>query len=257
MSSPIPNLAPTWKTIAGGGFDAILFDLDGVLTETATMHEAAWKATFDEFLRSRSGEVGGPFVAFERDDYLRFVDGKPRLAGVGEFLASRGIQLPAGEVDDEPSEASIAGLGNRKNQLFGRLLLSQGVNVLPGALKFVESTRRRGMRTAVVSSSANALRVLSAAGLTELFDARVDGVVARSLGLAGKPAPDTFVEAARLLHVAPPRAIVIEDALVGVAAGRAGGFGLVIGIAPPEGATALRDHGADIVVSSLSDLLPD
>ena len=257
VADSLSSFGPTWKTIVGGGYDAILFDLDGVLTDTAAMHEAAWKVTFDEFLRRRAEENNETFAPFEQDDYLRFVDGRPRMEGVSAFLASRGIRLPEGDFDVEPSMATVGGLGNTKNEMLGRLLDAGGVSPLPGAVSFVTKARRCGMRTAVVSSSANASGVLSAAGLDYLFDARVDGVVARRLGLAGKPAPDTFLEAARLLDVAPSRAIVVEDALVGVRAGRTGGFGLVIGIAPPKEAASLRAHGADVVVGGLADLVPD
>ncbi|MCJ7753880.1 MAG: HAD-IA family hydrolase, partial [Thermoanaerobaculales bacterium] len=182
---------------------------------------------------------------------------KPRLAGVRGFLESRGIRLPEGDVEEQPPAMTVAGLGNRKNQLFGAMLDSGGVAPLPGARRFVQLTRQRGLRAALVSSSANASRVLAAAGFGDDFDARVDGLVARRLGLAGKPAPDTFLEAARLVDTDPARSVVIEDALVGVAAGRAGRFGLVIGIGSPDQAAALHDHGADIVVSGLSELLPD
>jgi beta-phosphoglucomutase family hydrolase len=241
----------------GGVYDAILFDLDGVLTSTATLHEAAWKSMFDDFLRRRAEELDQTFVAFDSDDYLHFVDGKPRFDGVGSFLASRGIELPQGEIDAVPSTESIAGLGNRKQQIFGRLLGSHGVDPMPGAIEFVNAARSRGMRTAVVSSSANAKRVIAAAGLAGSFDVVVDGLVARRLGLAGKPAPDTFQEAARRLEVAPERAIVIEDALAGVAAGKAGHFGLVVGVGAPDAAAALHSHGADVVVAELTELLPD
>ena len=238
-------------------YDGLLFDLDGVLTATATLHEDAWKSMFDEFLRARSEEYGEPFVAFDSGDYFRFVDGKPRFDGVDSFLESRGIELPEGEIDAEPSTDSVTGLGNRKQQIFLHLLDTHGVDLLPGAVALVSAAQARGMRTAVVSSSANAERVLAAAGLAGTFEPVVDGLVARRLGLAGKPAPDTFLEAARLLEVAPERAIVVEDALAGVAAGKAGGFGLVLGIGPPEAAENLRSHGADLVVADLGSLLPD
>lgn len=238
-------------------YDAMLFDLDGVLTSTAALHEAAWRSMFDEFLRMRAAGEDESFVAFEPDDYLRYVDGKPRLDGVESFLESRRIQLPQGDVDAEPSMESIAGLGNRKNQMFNELLESRGADPLPGAVEVVNAARAHRMRTAVVSSSANAERVLTAAGLTDRFDAVVDGLVARRLGLSGKPAPDTFLEAARRLAVAPGRAIVFEDALAGVAAGKAGRFGLVIGIGPPDNEPSLIEHGADRVVATLAQLLSD
>ena len=238
-------------------YDAMLFDLDGVLTSTAALHEAAWKSMFDDFLRMRAEEEDEPFAAFERDDYLRYLDGKPRLDGVESFLESRRIRLHLGKVNAEPSMESIAGLGNRKNEMFNDLLESRGADPLPGAIEVVDAAREHGMKTAVVSSSANAERVITAAGLTDRFDAVVDGLVARRLGLAGKPAPDTFLEAARQLVVAPGRAIVLEDALAGVAAGRAGRFGLVIGIGPPASEPSLLSHGADRVIATLGVLLSD
>jgi len=238
-------------------YDALLFDLDGVLTSTGVLHETAWKLMFDEFLTDRAEEGGLPLVPFERDDYLRYVDGRPRFDGVRVFLASRGIQLPEGDVSSEPSLESIAGLGNRKNQLFNELLASRGADPLPGAVEVVRSAKAQGMKTAVVSSSANAEQVLAAAGLTGLFDVVVDGLVARRLELAGKPEPDTFLEAARQLEVTPNRAVVFEDALAGVAAGRAGRFGLVIGIGPSENEQRLLDRGADQVFASLAEVLSD
>jgi beta-phosphoglucomutase family hydrolase len=248
---------PDVATLFEGAYDAILFDLDGVLTSTAALHEDAWRSMFDEFLQQRTEEFDEPFVGFDSGDYVRFVDGKPRFDGVRSFLESRGIELPEGEVDAEPSAESVTGLGNRKQQIFLHLLDTDGVDLLPGSVDFVSAAQARGMRTAVVSSSANAERVLDAARLTGSFDPVVDGLVARRLGLAGKPAPDTFLEAARLLEVAPERAVVVEDALAGVAAGKAGGFGLVIGVGPPEAAAGLAGHGADLVVGDLTELLPD
>jgi beta-phosphoglucomutase family hydrolase len=238
-------------------FDAILFDLDGVLTETASTHRIAWKAMFDEYLESRSRVLDENFREFTPDDYLRYVDGKPRFDGVRTFLTSRGISLPEGGPGDSASTETVRGLGTRKNEAFNRLLDKGGVTPLPGALRFVNEARRLGIRTAVVSSSANAERVLSAGGITHLFDVRVDGLVARDLNLVGKPAPDTFLEAARRLDTPPDRAVVVEDALVGVEAGRAGGFGLVIGIGGPAMDGALREHGADLVVADLGELLRD
>lgn len=240
-----------------GDYEAILFDLDGVITSTAALHEAAWKSMFDEFLEERAGALHEPFVAFSSDDYLNIVDGKPRFDGVRSFLDSRGIELPQGAVDDAPSSSSVTGLGNRKQQIFLSLLESTGADPLPGAVDFVNAAKARGMRTAVVSSSANAAQVLAAAGLSGSFEPVVDGLVARRLGLAGKPAPDTFLEAARQLGVEPEHAVVVEDALAGVAAGKAGGFGLVVGIGHPEAGAALRSHGADLVVVELGELLSD
>ena len=245
--------------LTAGRFDAVLFDLDGVLTETATLHAAAWKQMFDTFLlRHRAETRGEPLELFDiDDDYRRYVDGKPRYDGVLSFLASRGIELPEGEPDDPPAADTVAGLGNRKNELVVELIEIEGVGAFPDSVRLVEELRRRGIRTAVVSSSANTAAVLRSAGIAHLFDARVDGTVAEELGLAGKPAPDTFLEAARRLDVAAQRAVVVEDALAGVEAGSAGGFGLVIGVDRLDQAQALRDHGADLVVTDLGELLPD
>ncbi|TNY37670.1 beta-phosphoglucomutase family hydrolase [Thermomonospora catenispora] len=237
---------------------ACLFDLDGVLTDTAAVHAAAWKRMFDEFLRERAAREGGPFVPFDpATDYPRYVDGKRRADGTRAFLASRGIRLPEGSPDDPPGALTVRGLGARKNDLVLRLLEERGVTVFPDAVAFVRAIRGRGLRTAVVSSSANTAQVLRVAGLTGLFDARVDGVTAQERNLPGKPAPDMFWEGARALNVEPGRAAVFEDALAGVAAGRAGGFALVVGVDRVGGGhgEALREHGADIVVDDLGELL--
>ncbi len=250
-------LAGREPVLSGGRFDAVLFDLDGVLTETATLHAAAWTRMFDTFLRSRAEASGEPLELFDiDDDYRRYVDGKPRYDGVRSFLASRGIELPEGEPSDPPIFETVAGLGNRKNELVVELIEIEGVEAFPGSVRLVEELRRRGIRTAVVSSSANAEAVLRSAGIAHLFDARVDGTIAQELGLPGKPAPDTFLEAARRLDVVAERAVVVEDALAGVEAGSAGGFGLVIGVDRLDQAEALRDHGADLVVTDLGELLP-
>jgi beta-phosphoglucomutase family hydrolase len=231
-----------------------LFDLDGVLTRTATVHAAAWKEMFDDFLRSRAEDTGEPFVPFDTHaDYDRFVDGRKRADGVRSFLAARGIDLPDGSPDDPPTAATVHGLGNRKNELL-LAKLADGVEVYPGSRRYVEALRDAGLRTAVVSSSANTKTVLDATGLAKLFDVVVDGVTAEQDGLAGKPAPDTFLAAARELGVAPAEAAVFEDALAGVEAGRAGGFGWVVGVDRTGQAEELRRHGADIVVSDLDDL---
>ena len=241
-------------TLFEGAYDAILFDLDGVLTSTAALHEDAWKSMFDEFLQQRTEEFEEPFVAFDSGDYVRFVDGTPRFDGVRSFLESRGIELPEGEVDAEPSAESVTGLGNRKQQIFLDLLDIHGVDLLPGSVDFVSAAQARGMGTAVVSSSANAGHVLDVAGLAGSFDPVVDGLVARRLGLAGKPAPDTFLEAARLLEVTPDRAVVIEDSASGVADACASGIGHVIGLTTSFDAEALRAAGADEVVDALSEV---
>ncbi len=231
------------------GTDALLFDLDGVLTDTASVHGAAWKTMFDEFLRERAEETGEPFQPFDpKDDYLRHVDGKPRYDGVRSFLESRGI---------EPEEGLVRRLGDRKNELVLRLIREQGVEVYEGSVRFVRAAHDQGLRCAVVSSSANTREVLRVTGIEDLFDAVVDGVVAKREGLPGKPAPDTFLAGAQELGAEPAQAVVFEDALAGVEAGRAGRFGWVVGVDRTGQADALKSHGADIVVSDLSELLGD
>lgn len=238
------------------GVDTCLFDLDGVLTQTATVHAAAWKAMFDEYLRGRAGRHGGDFVPFdELGDYDRYVDGRPRYAGVRAFLASRGIELPDGTPDDPPAAVTVCGLGNRKNELLQRMIDERGVVAFPGSVRYVEAARRAGLRRAVVSSSANCRAVLRAAGIDGLFEAVVDGQLAALWHLAGKPAPDTYVAGAQALGRQPAQAAVFEDALAGVAAGRAGGFGFVVGVDRAGQADALRARGADVVVADLADLL--
>jgi beta-phosphoglucomutase family hydrolase len=237
------------------GIRAALFDLDGVLTRTATIHAAAWKEMFDEFLRRRAAATGEPFAPFDiHSDYERYVDGRKRADGVRSFLAARGIELPEGQPDDPPTADTVYGLGNRKNELV-LAKLAGGVDVYPGSRRYVEAVRDAGVPRAVVSSSANTKAVLDVTGLADLFDVVVDGVVADREGLAGKPAPDTFLAAARKLGVPPSEAAVFEDALAGVEAGRAGGFGFVVGVDRTGQAEELRRHGADIVVSDLEDLL--
>jgi beta-phosphoglucomutase family hydrolase len=237
------------------GIRAGLFDLDGVLTRTAVVHAAAWKEMFDDFLRRRAAETGQPFLPFDAHaDYDRYVDGRKRADGVRAFLASRGIQLPEGSPDDPPAAATVHALGNRKNELV-LAKLAHGVDVYPGSVRYVEALRDAGLGRAVVSSSANTKAVLEVTGLDTLFDVVVDGVVAERDGLAGKPAPDTFLAAARAVGVAPADAAVFEDALAGVEAGRAGGFGFVVGVDRVGQAEELRRHGADIVVTDLADLL--
>ncbi|GGL20201.1 hypothetical protein Sme01_23620 [Sphaerisporangium melleum] len=233
-----------------------LFDMDGVLTRTATVHATAWKTMFDAFLRDRAERTGEPFVPFDQKaDYDRYVDGKKRLDGTRAFLASRGITLPEGSADDPPGAATLNGLGNRKNALVQQILDRQGVEVFPGSVRYLHAVRDAGLRTAVVSSSVNTTRVLAAAGLTGLLEARVDGEVARRRGLAGKPAPDMYLAGAEALGLPPSRAAVFEDALAGVAAGRAGGFAIVVGVDRAGQADALRENGADVVVGDLADLL--
>jgi beta-phosphoglucomutase family hydrolase len=237
---------------------ACLFDLDGVLTETAMVHAAAWKEMFDQFLRARSARTGEDFVPFgETDDYGEYVDGKPRYDGVRSFLASRGIELPEGQPDDPPSAETVCGLGNRKNEIVLRMIREQGVEAYEGSRRYLEAAREAGLRRAVVSSSTNCHDVLVAAGIEQFFEARIDGVVAEREHLKGKPAPDTFLAGARALDVTPDAAAVFEDALAGVEAGRAGGFACVVGVDRVGHAEALREHGASIVVRDLAELIEE
>jgi beta-phosphoglucomutase family hydrolase len=232
---------------------ACLFDLDGVLTRTASVHAAAWKEMFDEFLRQRDGASFRPFDAVA--DYDEYVDGKPRADGTRSFLASRGITLPEGSPDDAPGVQTVHGLSDRKNALVLEKLREHGVELYDGSVRYVRAARDAGLRTAVVSSSANTAEVLDAAGIADLFEARIDGVTAKERDLAGKPAPDMFLAAAEALDVPPSQAAVFEDALAGVQAGRAGGFALVVGVDRTGQADALKSHGADIVVKDLEELL--
>lgn len=235
---------------------ACLFDLDGVLTQTAKVHASAWKQMFDEYLRRRADRGGEQFVAFDRvHDYDEYVDGKPRHDGVSSFLASRGITLPQGSADDPPRAETIDGLGNRKNEIVLKMIHQEGVQAYEGSVRYVEAARAAGLRRAVVSSSTNCRDVLAAAGIEDLFEAVVDGDVAEREHLRGKPAPDTFLAGARALGARSGEAAVFEDALAGVEAGRAGGFGFVVGVDRVGQADALRAHGADLVVSDLGDLL--
>jgi beta-phosphoglucomutase family hydrolase len=235
---------------------ALLFDLDGVLTQTAKVHAAAWKQTFDEYLRRRAQERGEQFAPFdEHADYDEYVDGKPRTDGVRSFLQSRGIDLPEGSDDDPPDAETIHGIGNRKNELVLRLIHEDGVEPYEGSVRYVQAARDAGVPRAVVSSSTNTHDVLKAAGLADQFEHVVDGVVAMREHLKGKPAPDTFLAGARELGVNPENAVVFEDALAGVAAGRAGGFGYVVGVDRVGQAEALKQHGADVVVRDLAELL--
>jgi beta-phosphoglucomutase family hydrolase len=236
--------------------EACLFDLDGVLTETASVHAAAWKQMFDEYLRARAAGTGESFVPFDEQlDYDRYVDGKPRYDGVRSFLAARGIALPEGKVDDPPSAETIHGLGNRKNEIVLAIIRERGVKPYPGSVRYLDAVQQAGLRRAVVSSSTNCRDVLRAAGLADRFDVVIDGVVAEREHLAGKPAPDTYLAGARALGVAPAVAAVFEDALAGVEAGRAGRFGFVVGVDRAGQAQQLREHGADVVVGDLAELL--
>jgi beta-phosphoglucomutase family hydrolase len=238
------------------GVRACLFDLDGVLTQTAKVHAAAWKQMFDEFLRSRAAQSGGRFVPFDEvEDYDRYVDGKPRADGVRSFLRSRGIELPEGAADDPPERETVAGLGKRKNEIVLRLIHEHGVAPYEGSVRYVEAARAAGLRRAVVSSSTNCRDVLRAASIEDLFEVRIDGHVAEQEHLNGKPAPDTFLAGARALGMDASDAAVFEDALAGVEAGRAGDFAFVVGVDRVGQADELRDHGADVVVKDLADLL--
>lgn len=230
--------------------------MDGVLTRTAEVHAAAWKEMFDEFLGRYAARTGAPFVPFDAvEDYDRYVDGRPREDGTRQFLRSRGIGLPEGGADDPPGAETVAGLSSRKNDLVLARIRNQGVKPYPGSVRFVEEARRAGLCTAVVSSSANTAEVLASAGLDHLIDERVDGVVAAREHLAGKPAPDTYLAAARRLGVDAGRAAVFEDALAGVEAGRSGAFGLVVGVDRVGQAADLAAHGADVVVADLAELI--
>ena len=238
------------------GIRACLFDMDGVVTKTAVVHAAAWKEMFDGFLREWSAKTGTPFVPFDSaHDYDEYVDGKPRMEGTRSFLESRGISLPEGSEDDPPGAPTIWGLSNKKNELVLEVLKRDGVEVYPGSRRYIDAVRAAGLRTAIVSSSANTNAVLEAGGVKDLFDVQVDALVAKQHGLRGKPAPDTYLEAARMLDVPPTEAAVFEDALAGVAAGHAGGFGFVVGVDRVGQAEGLREHGADIVVKDLGELL--
>ena len=237
---------------------ACLFDLDGVLTDTASVHAAAWKQMFDDYLRTRAERTGEPFRPFDvKADYGPYVDGKPRLDGTRGFLASRGITLPEGDPSDGPDAETINGLATTKNALVNEKIHTVGVDVYPGSVRYLHAVRDAGLTTAVVSSSANAELVLQVAGLTDLIDHRVDGVVAKRRNLQGKPAPDTFLAAARALGVDPAHGAVFEDAEAGVEAGRAGDFGWVVGVDRTGHADALRERGADVVVADLAELLEE
>jgi beta-phosphoglucomutase family hydrolase len=240
------------------GIGVCLFDLDGVLTKTAKVHAAAWEEMFNAYLRERTARTGDRFVAFDPvADYDEYVDGKPRYEGVQSFLVARGIELPRGEPSDPPDAETIDGLGNRKNEIVLKLIHDQGVEPYEGSVRYVRAARDAGLRRAVVSSSTNCRDVLAAAGIEDLFEVRIDGLVAEREHLRGKPAPDTFLAGARALGATPEEAAVFEDALAGVAAGKAGGFGFVVGVDRVGQADALREHGADLVVSDLDELVTE
>ncbi|MGI8312519.1 HAD family hydrolase [Saccharopolyspora hattusasensis] len=252
MDQPGRDHATQRIRVAPERITACLFDLDGVLTSTAAQHMAAWQQTFDAFLREREGERFSPFT--ERE-YLEHVDGRPRADGVRQFLASRGISLPEGRHDDPPTSETIHGLGNRKNETLQAIIRERGVTPYPGSVRYLEAARDAGLAIGVVTSSENGASVLEAAGLSRFVQARIDGLVITEQKLRGKPEPDSFLAGARSLGVAPAAAAVFEDALAGVQAGRAGGFGWVVGVDRTHHADELRAHGADVVVSDLAGLL--
>jgi len=235
-------------------FDAVIFDLDGVITKTANVHSHAWKKMFDEYLHYREKKFGEPFAEFTSEDYLQYVDGKPRYDGVKSFLSSRNISIDFGTPEDDPKLETVCGLGNQKNNAFNDVLKSEGVEAYPSTVELLEQLKQDGVKIGVASSSKNCEAVLKAAGLMHFVQTRVDGVVSAELGLKGKPAPDIFVTAASNLGVEPDRAIVVEDATSGVQAGKNGNFGLVLGLAREDNVEALRANGADIVVKDLEEI---
>jgi beta-phosphoglucomutase family hydrolase len=237
-------------------YDAVLFDLDGVITDTVNLHAASWKQMFDEYLKKRATHSGKEFCPFDiTADYLLYVDGKPRFDGVRDFLKSRDIQLPEGGPDDPSQAETVCGLGNRKNDIINKVIEEQGVEPYAGSVKLIQQLREQGFKIAVVTSSQNCDAVLSSANLDAFFEVRVDGNAVRAQKLSGKPAPDMFLAAARLLRVEPARAVVIEDAISGVQAGANGNFGLVVGVARKNNAEELRRSGAHLVVKDLSELV--
>lgn len=241
-------------TIQADDLDAVIFDLDGVITKTADVHEVAWGEMFDHYLRERAGQDGTAFEPFTSADYGEYVDGKPRYDGVKSFLASRGIELPWGDPSDPPEHETVCGLGNRKNAEFTRIVEERGVEPYDSSVRFIDDLHRRGFRTALFSSSRNANAVLAAAGLGDLFDVRVEGQLTAELGLPGKPDPAVLLEATRRIGATPERTVVVEDAISGVEAGHRGGFGLVIGLDRLGQADALAASGADVVVPDLADV---
>jgi beta-phosphoglucomutase family hydrolase len=253
LSMPHPE---TERVITRERYDAVLLDLDGVITDTASIHAACWKQMFDEYLLKRATQRGEAFQPFDISaDYRLYVDGKPRYDGVRDFLTSRGIQLPEGSPDDPAQGETVHGLGNRKNDLVNKIIEDKGVEPYEGSVALIHQFRDQGFKIAVVTSSQNCAAVLEAAKLDHFFDVQVDGNAIHAQHLAGKPAPDTFLMAARLLGVEPKRAVVIEDALSGVEAGSAGNFGLVIGVARKGNAEELRRHGAQLAVNDLGELV--
>jgi beta-phosphoglucomutase family hydrolase len=249
-------MTPEKRIIHLEQYDAVLFDLDGVVTRTADIHANAWKTLFDEYLKKKGGTNG--FVPFDlKEDYLKYVDGKPRGKGVKDFLASRRIDIPHGSDNDIPDMETLCGLGNRKNRIFSNLLEEKGVEVYESTVDLILQLRTNGLKTAIVSSSKNCRHVLKVADIEALFDARVDGLVSGDLGLMGKPEPDIFLEAAKRLDVDVNRKVVVEDAVSGVEAGKKGGFGMVIGVNRTDQAGKLKQKGAHLVVNDLSEIKAD
>jgi len=254
---PVPPSAQSSRPRRPGprAFAAAIFDLDGVVTDTAAVHSAAWKRMFDEYLRRRESGQGEPFREFTHaGDYRAYVDGRPRYQGVAAFLASRRITLPAGTPDDPPDRETVCGLGNRKNELFSEIIATSGVRLYASTLALIHALRAAGIRIGLATSSRNAALILGRTGTAPLFATVVDGIVSERLGLPGKPQPDIFTTAAANLGVPPARAIVLEDAVTGVQAGAAGGFALVIGVAREDNARELQASGADVVVCDLADV---
>ncbi len=235
-------------------FDAVVFDLDGVITKTAKTHSAAWKKMFDDYLKKREKEHGEPFKEFTQKDYLEYVDGKPRYKGVESFLKSRGIDLPWGDSKDEPGKETVCGLGNQKNEAFLEVLRKDGAEVYPSTVDLLKELKKSGVKLGVASSSKNCKPVLETVDLEKYFETRVDGVVSAELGLNGKPEPDIFTTACKNLGVSPENSIVVEDAVSGVQAGSKGNFGLTLGIAREDNTDELRKNGADVVVKDLEEV---
>jgi len=235
-------------------FDAVIFDMDGVVTRTASVHSLAWKRTFDEYLHCREKEYNEPFREFTSADYLSFVDGRPRYDGVNAFLKSRGIKIPFGGPEDESGKETVCGLGNRKNELFNRIVAEQGVEVYESTIELIKELLDRGVKVGVATSSKNCAQILERARIINLFETRVDGTVSAKLGLKGKPEPDIFITACDNLGVEYRRAIIVEDAVSGVQAGSKGKFGLTIGVAREGNSRELLANGADVVVNDLSEL---
>jgi beta-phosphoglucomutase family hydrolase len=242
------------RAVRGDRLDAVIFDMDGVVTDTASTHCRAWKVVFDDYLRARATGRGEPFGEFTEEDYLQFVDGKPRYDGVRSFLSSRGIELPEGDRSDAPGTASVCALGNLKDEIFERSVREAGVVPFASTVRMLRALRSTGIKTALISSSRHARAIIGSAHVSDLFDVIVDGVDSASAGLAGKPDPAIFLEASRRLGVPPPRAAVVEDALAGVEAGHRGGFALVVGVNRTGQADALSAGGADVVVTDLDEL---